>query len=67
MIQVANSSTVVAYDYDKTREALIVEYHKTGKYIYYGISEEDYKIMQLNTSAGKAIKDLIKGKEYKKI
>lgn len=67
MIQVANSSTVVAYDYDKLREALIVEYFKTGKYIYYGVSEDEYKIMQLNTSPGKAIKDLIKGKEYKKL
>ncbi len=67
MTQVANSSTVVAYDYDKMRNALIVEYFKTGKYIYYGITEDEYKIMQLNTSAGKAIKELIKGKEFKKI
>jgi hypothetical protein len=67
MIQVANSSTVVAHDYDKTRDAMIVEYFKTGKYIYYGITEDEYKIMCLNTSPGKAIKDLIKGKEFKKI
>jgi len=67
MTQVANSSTVVAYDYDKQREALKVEYIKTGLYEYYNVSEDEYKIMCLNTSPGKAIKELIKGKEFKKI
>ena len=67
MIQVANSSSVIAYKHDNQRQALIVEYIKTGLYEYYNISEDDYKLLELNTSVGKAIKDLIKGKEYKKI
>jgi len=57
MTQVANSSTVVAYDYDKQREALKVEYIKTGLYEYYNVSEDEYKIMCLNTSPGKQSKN----------
>lgn len=67
MIQVANSSSVIAYDYDKQRQTLIVEYNKTGLYEYYDVTPSEFNILSLNTSVGKAIKDLIKGKAYKKI
>lgn len=67
MIRVANSSTIAAYSYDQKRNALKVEYMKTGWYEYYNISQEEYNMMSINTSPGKAIKYLVKGKEYRKI
>ena len=67
MIQVENSTSVISYGYNKEKNALLVRYHKSGNYEYSGVTEDQYKLIGINSSPGKAIKDLIKGKEYKKI
>ena len=67
MTQVENSTSVISYGYDKEDNSLLVLYHKSGLYKYPNITEDQYKLIGINSSPGKAIKDLIKGKEYKKV
>jgi len=68
MIQVANSSSILAYDYDKLRSRLVVQYKnadptKRSLYEYSNVTEEEYKLMCINTSVGKATKERVWYKE----
>lgn len=61
------SSTIVGYHYNKTNQSLIVEFKKTGRYQYDNVSEESMKLIEANTSIGKAIVDFIKKKPFTKL
>lgn len=61
------SSTVVGYHYNKSTQTLIVEFKKTGRYQYENVSEDNMKIIEANTSIGKAIVDFVKKRPFTKL
>lgn len=66
MQTVIGSSSVLAVGYDKDRSVMAVQY-TTGTYEYKNITEDEYNKVFIGESVGKAVRALIKGKEYQKI
>lgn len=66
MQTVIGSSSVLAVGHDKDRSIMAVQY-TSGTYEYENITEDEYNKIFLGESVGKSIKEVIKGKEYKKI
>jgi hypothetical protein len=62
-----NSQTVEAIGYNEKEQKLQVEFPNGSQYLYSDVSRDEYFSIKAAASIGSKLKEVVKGKPYKKI
>lgn len=54
------SSTIASVGYDPEQSELYVQFHKTGMYVYHGVSPETHRALMTASSPGRFLADFVK-------
>ena len=67
MISIAGSSMVARYGYDKRSETMRIDFHGSGMYDYFNVSNNEYKSIMAAESFGRQLKIITKGKRFQRV
>lgn len=67
LLKVTDSSSVIGMAHDEQLQRMYIEFKKTGVYVYYGVTTKEFEEVFLAQSRGTKLKEVIKGKNYKKL
>lgn len=67
LLKVEDSSSVIGMAHDEKLLRMYIEFKKTGVYVYYGVTAKEFEEVFLAQSRGTKLKEIVKGKDYKKL
>lgn len=69
LTSIGGSAIIARIGYDANEQILRIDYHKTGIYDYFNVTLSEFHAIASipeNESIGKRVKDVVKGKRFKR-